>query len=128
MSNVHIKLEYEDAVNSKRNILQVQENLLKSILHLKKYNSLRKVEFSLKNKIRKDFFELNKILVSLQENFPKEEAVMPKEFSKNSDNKKNIEVIKTNVSKIAKQSKASEKKLTIESELEEIRNKLARLN
>lgn len=126
MNNVHIRIEYADALNSKKNALQIQESLLKATEHLRKYNSLRKVEFSLKNKIRQEFLELNKLLISLQEHFPKEEASFAELVNKKSIKTNPAPKIQEN--KQAIKIKKVEKTNSIQSELEEIRRKLAQLS
>lgn len=126
MNNIHIQLNYEDSLNAKRNSLLIQENLLTSLVHLKKYNQLRRIEFSLKNKIKKDFFELSKILISLQEQFPKEEATFAESLSKKSQKKEMVIQSEQKIKKTLKET--TEKRNTIEDEIEEIRKKLAQLS
>ena len=48
----HIKLDYENALNSKKQILMSEANLLRILEKMSSYKSLRKKEFELKNKLR----------------------------------------------------------------------------
>jgi len=126
MNNIHVRVDYNQALNSKREVLLIQESLLKSIMHMKKYNSLRKIEFSLKNKIKKDIFELNKRFISLQEHFPREEASMAQQITGKSK-RKDIIVEKTESREMPKEKKPARRN-ELEYELQEIREKLARLS
>lgn len=129
MNNVHLRVDYGEALNAKRSSLLIQESLIKSIAHLREYNSLRKIEFSLKNKIRRDFMELNKQLISLQEHFPKEEVSLANQASKKLNAGKEEKEVKPVIKEkiIPKQKPAERKNQDLESELSDIRRKLAEL-
>lgn len=67
---VHIRIEYSDAVCSKKEILQCRASLLEIIKKIRIYLGMRRREFILKNRIKKT-------LVSIKEPVAKIEGMMP---------------------------------------------------
>ena len=51
MTNIHVKLDYAEALESKKDLLVSEKSLLELIRHLKSYNALRKKTYTLKNKL-----------------------------------------------------------------------------
>ena len=68
---IHIKLEYEDAIQSKKNILSLEMGLLKIIQTIKEYHELRSKEFELKIKLYRHIKTLLTEIRRLQKNLPK---------------------------------------------------------
>jgi hypothetical protein len=120
MSNIHIKLEQPEAVSIKKNILFVEKDLLETAKHIRVYSSLRRQEFIFKNRLKKDFAILNNLIKSMESELPQEELEMATRVPKGE-------------TKIEKKKPASQKQVTeekknsIESQLNEIRAKLAQL-
>ena len=68
---IHIKLEYEDAIQSKKNILSFEMNLLKIVQTIKKYHEIKSEEFRLKIKLYHQIKTLLTEIRRLQKNLPK---------------------------------------------------------
>lgn len=79
---LHVKLEYSEALSSKRDALSSEIHLLRIARSIKRYKSLRQKELTIKNRLNKkiketksEFSKLEKILPKLRtlENFKKEQ-------------------------------------------------------
>ncbi|MBU2562704.1 MAG: hypothetical protein KKF68_03525 [Nanoarchaeota archaeon] len=68
---IHIKLEYNEAVKSKKEVLQSEINLLKIAQVIKRYNFLRAEELRLKEKLHKKLKEAITNIKKLQTVLPK---------------------------------------------------------
>ncbi|MFA4952868.1 MAG: hypothetical protein WC584_01450 [Candidatus Pacearchaeota archaeon] len=68
---IHIKLEYEEALNSKRNLLNSQRGLLRSLRFMNQYYASRLYELKIKTKLHK---KLKETLTELN----KTEKVLPR--------------------------------------------------
>ena len=112
---IHIKLEYEEALQSKKDILYSQMNLLKISKTLKNYSDLRIEELGIKLKLHRKIKELNTSVKKLQTTLPtlKIPEILKKE-----------EIIKE-VSKVEKEEKPYDDDL--EYQLQEIQDKLGEL-
>jgi hypothetical protein len=128
--SVHVKIGYDEAVNAKKEILFVEKDLLEAIKHIRLYNRLRKIEFSLKNKIKKDFLALNNLIASLESSLPKKDInalggdslIAQKEALKQAKNR-----LSTKLLLRAREIEDNSTNLSLERELKEIHEKLARL-
>lgn len=105
-SPIYSKIEYEEARNSRKNLLESQAGLLRSLQHLENYRNLRKKEFMLKIKLKKNMKEIKDNIKEILKNAPKTEGTKP--------HKKKEEETKT--------------VLSIESELSDIQDKLRELS
>lgn len=119
-SNIHLKLDYVESINSKREILLSEKDILQIMKHIRAYNILRKQESSIKNDLKENIGDLKKEIEKI-------ETLMPKDthfhFPKEESEIKHVEI--TSRGKKIKPHK--EIKSQIEQELEEIEAKLARL-
>lgn len=108
MENVHIRFEYGEVLIGKKELLSFQLNLLEFLKNFKNYKNLRKRELILKSKLKKELASLRTETSMLQAHFPKEE---------------------TEEIKIKSREKYKEKKYkeSIETQLQEIKEKLAAL-
>lgn len=114
---IHIKLEYEEALNSKVNLLSYQKNLLRSMKFMNKYYSLRFEELSTKTKLHKKIKETLTEINKIESTLPK--ANMPKILKK--EDEEDYQFAK-------KQQKRTEKyDQDIESQLADIQRKLRSL-
>jgi len=68
---IHVKIEYEDAIESKKDILSLEIDLLKTIQTIKRYNQLRSDEFKLKIKFYRQIKTLLTEIRRLQKELPK---------------------------------------------------------
>ena len=68
---IHVRLEYEDAIESKKDILSSEIDLLKIIQTIKKYRELRSEEFKLKIRLYRQIKTLLTEIRRLQKNLPK---------------------------------------------------------
>ncbi len=99
----YVKLSYAEKKYGEKNLLQSQLQLLNSIKHLKEYKKLRKQELLLKIKLKEKVIETIDELKMLDKRLPK---VQPKHKISRKENKEN---------------------LSLENELEKIKNKLKAL-
>ena len=109
METRHIKLNYGEALNTKKQLLSSEINLIYVNKNLSKYRILRRKEFALKNKLKTNITSLKAKLNLLLSTLPKDEGT--------------TEIKKTNQRK--KEQKRQESNLS--SELEDIQAKLAKL-
>ena len=117
MNSIHIKLERDEAINIKRNALILEKELLETIKYIKAYNALRKREFLIKAKIKKDFALLTSAIQHIQSILPIEELGYVK---------KDLKQVISHA--VKKSPQTIEKRQTdIDRELQEIKEKLARL-
>ncbi len=116
--SVYVKLERNQALNLKREILLLEKSLLETIQHARQHSSLRKTEFTLKLKVKKDLEEAEKMLLSIDQDLPKEELI-----EMNLLEEKPLKKQQNRIQNIQKESK----KKDIQAQLQEIQEKLARL-
>ncbi|MBI2629703.1 hypothetical protein HYW76_01250 [Candidatus Pacearchaeota archaeon] len=109
MEPIHIKIDFSDAKNSRKDLLLCEMNFLKMVEKLKNYRELRQKEFSEKNKLKNKVKEINLGVRRFKNKIPK---------IKSAGREK--EEIKESIHDI-------EKKSSIELELKEIKEKLDRL-
>ena len=67
---VHVGVEYLEAVSAKKEILQSEANLLEIIKKIRTYSQLRKREFILKNRIKKDLAEIKESVNKIEDEIP----------------------------------------------------------
>jgi len=108
MENIHVRLEYAEALEGKREFLSLQLNLLNILKKLKNYKIERKRELILKNKLKKQLASLRTEINNIGTFLPSEEA-------------------EKQVKKKKKQTAEVRKKENIETQLREIQEKLAKL-
>ena len=104
---MHVRLEYEEVLEDKKQFLSSQLNLLEILKKVKNYKILRKRELILKSQLKKAFSLLSLEINHIQGFFPREET------------EESISIRKI----IEK-----EKDKSIEKDLQDIREKLARLS
>lgn len=109
METRHIKLNYEEALNAKKQLLSSEINLIHANKNLSRYKSLRRREFTLKNKLKINITSLKSKLNFLLSTFPKDKGIP--EVQKAKQGKREQEREEKNLS----------------SELEDIQAKLAKL-
>ena len=127
-SPIHIKLEYPEAVKSKRDILSTEMNLLRILKVIKKYHALRMNELDMKIKLHKKESELKSSLKKMQVTFPKIKLpdILKKEDYFEVEEKEEHSEKKDIRSKV-KQVKEKEHQNDIEYQLREIQEKLRAL-
>ena len=104
----HIKLDFEEALNAKKQLLSAELSLLHTVKRIKSYKLLRKKELAAKNKLRISTKELNSKIDLILSTFPDENG-------------------EPRTPKKRKKRKVEEEKQDIKEELEEIQAKLAKL-
>ena len=106
---IHVRLNYNEMVLSKKEILSTEANLIRILQILKKYNLLRKKELVLKSRFLRRLKETKSKIKKLEQTLP------------------NLEIpeIKNEPNKII--SKTNSKKDNLKLELEEIQRKLKKL-
>jgi len=110
-SLIHVKADYGELINSKKEFLSAEMTLIKILQIIKKYNALRKKEFMLKLKILKKLKETKTGIKKLEQELPKPE--IPK--------------ILENKKEVSRANKLPKKTDKLERQLEEIQEKLKEL-
>ncbi|MDP1728582.1 MAG: hypothetical protein Q8L27_00070 [archaeon] len=117
--SLHIRIEYEEAIAVKKDILLSEQDLLETINYTRNYNILRKQELILKEKLKKELEALNTLVHEIEKNLPKESLHYDDEPSS-----QNLEapIVKRTEKKIG-----DKKKTEVEKQIEDIRARLASL-
>lgn len=95
---VHVKLNFEEAVSSKRGVLSMEMWLLEAAKNIEKYKLLRIKELTLKEKLKKKSKEARSSFKKLKEALPEPEVpksvkgVHTKRHLKTSSNQKKSEI------------------------------------
>jgi hypothetical protein len=118
--NIHIKVEYPEAIESKKNMLILQKSMLEMISRIRNYDNLRKKEFAIKSQIRKNFTELANSISAIEAHMPKQEAGFTNEAYKK-------EVKIEEMAKHVKKRQIEHKKNEIERQIDDIRAQLSKL-
>ncbi|MBI2628772.1 hypothetical protein HYW74_01680 [Candidatus Pacearchaeota archaeon] len=117
---VYSKIEYQDALFAKKHILETQINLLNAMNSIDNYKDLRKKELLLKLKLKNNLKNIKDHIIKLNNHLPQTKEM-----------KKHISVKNIKGYERGYEDKESKKKRerasSIESELEDIRNKLSQL-
>ena len=111
----YIGLDYEEAVNAKKQILASEIDLLNIIKSINSYRLLRKKELETKTKLKAAIYNLKTKISLAQSTFPEKEKTKIKQKEKHFK-----EEIKQKSEKI-------ENKTDFQKELEEIQKKLSKL-
>ena len=117
---IHVKLEHDEALESKRAILSSQMNLLRIAKTIKQYNTLRKEELDLKVKLLKNITDAKTGLWKLQKTLPK--LKIPEILKKHHGD---VEIVKP----VKKVVSIKEKRYgdNVEGQLQEIQDRLSAL-
>lgn len=107
METRHIKLDYEEALSAKKQLLSIELNLLQTEKRVRNYKLLRKKELAMKNLLKRYLRELRMKISSEESTFPAEEEPIK------------MRTIKKGIEK--------RKQEDIKKQLDEIQEKLARL-
>jgi len=124
MGSVHVRLGYNEAVASKKDVLLSEMSLLNIMKHMKSYKTLRKKDLILRNKIKKELATIRTTISKIEMEFPKDIEI-PKDLEEEEEMMEEEEEILPK--KSSKKSKKTKKKDSIEEELKAIKEKLARL-
>ena len=114
---IHIKFEYDSALESKKDILASEIDLLKISQRLSKYKESRVKELDIKLKVEKKIKALKSDIIKLQDLLPK--IKIPKILKPEAETPEKEEIITPRVKE--------EGKSQVEMELEEIQRKLGSL-
>jgi len=126
---IHIKLENREAIQSKKDILLLERDLLKIVQTIKNYKKLRTEELNIKLKSHRKIKELTTNVTRLQRILPKIEIpdiLEEDETSKSNEMDENKETVKKTL-KIKAKEKTKKYDHSIESQLKEIQDKLSSL-
>jgi len=110
MEPVHVKLDFEEAVNSKGLTLSSEINLLNIMKNLKNFKKLRKIELAQKNKVRILLKKVSSEAKAIKDTLPK---------TKSSEGEKKD--VKVQLIKHAKGEKLETELKTIKSRLERLK-------
>ncbi|MDO8528835.1 MAG: hypothetical protein Q7S06_03005 [Nanoarchaeota archaeon] len=103
---IHVKINEDEALEARRNLLTSEENLLETIKSVKKYFVLRNEELRLKIKFQKNIKEFGSSIKKIENSFPE----------------MNDSPVLKKTRKVAEKQTIQDKSL--ETELNEIRDKL----
>ena len=117
---IHIKLEYIEAVQSKKDILGTQRDLIEVLKTLKRYHIIRIQEMKMKELLLKKMKELKVNLNKMNQVFPKIKLPSIIDHDSDSETKETIKKIKEIQGKDLKQN-------DLERELSDIQRKLKEL-
>lgn len=112
-SLIHVKFEYQEAVESKKDLLFSEINLIKTASSIKRFGLMRTEELKIKNKMAGRIKELKLNIVKLQQTLPQIKVSL--EEKKENNKEKEFEFNKKYV------------KDDLELELDEIQRKLVEL-
>jgi len=108
METRHIRMGYEEAILAKKQLLSTQINLLQTIKKVKAYRFLRSKEMIIKNKLAINLTSLRNKIKAIEATFPRQEIKIEKIESKEKE-------------------KEDKGNVSIQKELREIQEKLAKL-
>lgn len=114
---IHVKFGYEEAFQSKKDILYLEMDLLKISKTIKNYHILRSDELELKLKFHKKIKEVNTNLRRLQTILPK--LKIPEILKKDKDMEET-----SKLEEVTQKPKKSQEDETLEFQLQEIQKKL----
>jgi len=106
METRYIRMNFQEALSAKKELLSAELNSLNIEKKLKKYSTLRKKEFALKRKLKIAFSGIKSKSKNFLDSLPKEELKFKKRRKK----------------------KSKEPEKYLQNELESIKNKLAEFN
>lgn len=123
---IHLRVGYERALESKKDILMSEVSLLEIAKRMKNYHALRKKELDLKTKLHRKTKEIDTSIKKLQNILPK--VVMPKILKKEPEVEEiSIPEKKALKEKIVKKKKEEKREDdSLESQLKAIKEKLKR--
>ena len=98
----HVKLNYEEALDAKKQILSAQLNLLQTAKRVRNYKVLRKRELTTKTKLKANLKSLRTKIKALQTSFPHEEDSIEKIIIKKRAQKRKDNDIKEQLKDIEK--------------------------
>lgn len=116
---IHVKLEYDEAVQSKKDVLSTEMNLLRLAQIIKKYKSLRIEELKTKLKAYQKFKEIVLSINKLKKTLPRLE--LPDILE--DESKREL----TEVEKRIKHTREKQTDKSIEAQLQEIQDRLSNL-
>lgn len=124
-SVVHIKVNYEEALSAKKNILSTEANFLKIIKRIKRYELLRGEELNNRLRIQNKIKELKANMTKINDVFPK--VKLPEILRKAEVKKKNEEERQEKQEKVKEEVKEKHEEDDLETQLREIQEKLMKL-
>ena len=122
METKYIKLDYEESLNKKKQILQTQVDILHLLISVSSYKELRRRKFKLKNELKYSINHIKTKINHVQITFPEEEKIRIKNKLKEHQNKEN------NINKRIMPLKENKHQSNFEKELQEIQRKLSKLS
>lgn len=111
--DIHVRLEHNEAVSGKRELLSAEASLLHLLKKIKTYKKSRKRELLYKNNFKKNISTIKSELKNIKETFPRETNIF---HEKEKDREAERETIE------------EEKDEIIERELQDIKEKLEQLD
>lgn len=116
---IHVKLEYDELIQVKKDLLSLQLQLLKILKSISKYHYLRKIELDKKILFYNYLKNTNKYIVELQNQLPM--IKIPKILQKNRDESNEFDFQKKNTNE------PTQINSDLEMQLQDIQNRLKSL-
>ncbi len=116
MESRYLKIDYSDALESKKQILILELESLQMLRRIKSYKVFKNSEYKLKNELKSQFAALKNQINSIFTTFPEYKIEIPQKT-----HKKNLSQLKTDIEIKDKDTDS------IQKELEEIKKKLESL-
>jgi transglutaminase/protease-like cytokinesis protein 3 len=107
---IHVKLEEDEALKAKRDLLTSEENLLEAVKSMRRYFSLRKEELKLKIRFSKSIKNISLSMKKIENNLPEMNKTPALKKLKKREEKKTVQ------------------DKSLETELNEIRDRLRAIN
>ncbi|MFA6022939.1 MAG: hypothetical protein WC781_02520 [Candidatus Pacearchaeota archaeon] len=74
-NSIYSKIEYGDAIVAKREILEMQRNLLNTMQKIESYKELRKKELMLKLKLKNNLKEIRERFIKINNHVPQTKGI-----------------------------------------------------
>jgi len=116
-TSIYTKIEYPNAVETKKLVLTAQMNLLNSIKHMQSYKELRKKEQMLKLKLKNDLLCIKKDAAKIIDSYPEIRRLSSREDESGIRGENSKSKTQKSISEIKKDEELNE-------QLEEIRERL----
>ena len=93
METRHVRLDYVNALNAKKDLLGAEINLLQIVRKMKAYRMIRKKEMGVKNKLRIEMGKLIRSMNNIEKHMPTENIKVDKRKNKT----KNVNDVERNL-------------------------------
>lgn len=122
---IHVKIDYSEGVEAKKDILNAQMSLIKILQSIKKYHSLRANELKVKTKLKSTFTRTKTNLTKLNATIPK---IKIPEILHKEDSEKHTQEKKIDIKEVVEKQRQQKVQDELSMELQDIQAKLKGLS